>query len=178
MLYSVLFEKTTRADSPFGLTLRDTCQRLGDPAPGVDASAEGLVTVRDDLCNSLELEIAGTTLRSCLEHFVKEERMNDPKSLLDFGKLKVPGCMFLEIATLPDTLVLSIKRFEFNKRLQRKAKLDAPVEIPEELDLSPYCVEAPPCGSVRDPRAYRYELSGMGGAHRHCRRRSLLGVRA
>jgi ubiquitin C-terminal hydrolase len=114
----------------------------------------------------LPLEIAGSTLVSCLANFATEERADGPDkdNLLEFetpsGPKFVRGSRQRTFATLPRRLILQLNRFAFNERTGRWSKSDTSVLIPELLDVSPYCAE-PASGSVRDRRDCLYELTCM-----------------
>jgi ubiquitin C-terminal hydrolase len=72
------------------------------------------------------------------------------------------------LADLPDTIILGLKRFDFNYDTMQRVKLNVEVPFSHDLDMSPFCREnlgETPADSepaiIREPGYYQYSLAGI-----------------
>jgi ubiquitin C-terminal hydrolase len=72
------------------------------------------------------------------------------------------------LADLPDTIILGLKRFDFNYDTMQRVKLNLEVPFSHDLDMSPFCREnlgETPADSepaiIREPGYYQYSLAGI-----------------
>jgi ubiquitin C-terminal hydrolase len=72
------------------------------------------------------------------------------------------------LADLPDSIILGLKRFDFNYDTMQRIKLNVEVPFSQDLDMSPFCREnlgetpedSEPA-TKRDPGYYQYALAGI-----------------
>ncbi|RQM21633.1 hypothetical protein B5M09_010946, partial [Aphanomyces astaci] len=71
----------------------------------------------------------------------------------------------MQLYSLPEVLILSLKRFEYRNEVVRD-KLDALVEFPlEGLDMAPFCLSTPSTGLIYDLYATTNHVGSMGFGH-------------
>ena len=64
--------------------------------------------------------------------------------------------------SLPNTMILHLKRFEFDLELMRKVKVNDYVDFPHELDMKPYTkVGIENTEDTRPEGYYDYNLKGV-----------------
>jgi len=126
------------------------------------------VEPRVDPFYSISVEIDNkSSLSAALEAFFQKETISD----FFCGKCKrqVQVEKQLKIKSLPQTLIVHLKRFKFSVAEQTRAKLTHEVSYPLKLDLKKMCM------NVTDTMSYEYELKGVvvhtgtaEGGHYHC----------
>jgi len=105
------------------------------------------------------------SLDSCLECFLQHERL-DPQDSWYCPKCKehVQADKKLDLWSLPEVLVVHLKRFSYTSRL--RDKLTAPVEFPlAGLDLSSYVLKEQTVPPVYDLFAVSNHMGSLGGGH-------------
>jgi len=105
------------------------------------------------------------SLSDCLELYTSEEKLGKNDAWL------CPNCKKPQQATkkidlwsLPDILVISLKRFSFNRYW--RDKLDIWIDFPiRELDMQPYIINKNHDEAIYDLVAVSNHYGGMGGGH-------------
>jgi ubiquitin C-terminal hydrolase len=122
---------------------------------------------RDEDFYQVSLDVRGKKgLTESLESYVAVEMMNGENQWLceELGK-KVDAEKRTLIGSLPNTLMLHLKRFEWDYETYSRWKVKDRFEFPLELDMKPYTVEG--CTAATEdlpahPDAYyKYELRGI-----------------
>ena len=111
-------------------------------------------------------------LAESLKSSIQSEILDgDNKYQCDDCKTKVTAIKRTCIQTLPETLILHLKRIDFDFEICERAKINDRFEFPDELDMFDYTLEAqepvkqpdepsaPPSALDRDH--YKYRLSGI-----------------
>ncbi|GFR68265.1 ubiquitin carboxyl-terminal hydrolase 15 [Elysia marginata] len=105
-------------------------------------------------------------LHDCLKLFMKEEQLSeqDPWYCPDC-KLHKQATKKFDLWSLPDVLIIHLKRFHYNSMYRNK--IDALVEFPTQgLDLSNYIInEESPVKNEYDLIAVTNHFGGLGGGH-------------
>ena len=83
------------------------------------------------------------TLQESLETLIKGEEV-EYKWEKDGAKVDLPTTKRCSIKTLPNHLIIHLKRFEFDFDTLQQVKLNDRFEFPNELDMRPYTLEARP----------------------------------
>jgi ubiquitin C-terminal hydrolase len=103
------------------------------------------------------------SLDQCFEHFIKPERLDEQNMWYCSNcKEHVRAMKTMQLARLPNILVIHLKRFEF-KMSFRRDKLDMLVDFPlEGLDMDKHCASAAELSSLVDDRVPAvYDLFGV-----------------
>lgn len=82
--------------------------------------------------SSLPLELYGTSLYECFEHFVTPEKIDYQVNKDDNREYK----RTMRISICPRYLIIILKRFD-----NRGRKLNTLIDIPMNIDIRPYCIE-------------------------------------
>ena len=137
---------------------RITCQHCQHSSERVEDSMCVSVDVKGkaDICESLDLYIKGESLDGTNQYFCSE--CNSKQDSIKSCCLK----------TLPNTLILHLKRFEFDLTTMRKNKINDRLSFPMELDMKPYTKEGivlqeenTRLPSLRPDAYYKYHLKGV-----------------
>ena len=107
-----------------------------------------------------------------LRAFIEEEVLDgDNKYQCDKCNAKVAAIKRTCISALPNTLILHLKRIEFDLELFERTKINDTYEFPHELDMMEYMLESQKEGGAKaaaelqsNPRSreyYQYRLSGV-----------------
>ncbi|KAL4452636.1 hypothetical protein ABPG75_008298 [Micractinium tetrahymenae] len=124
---------------------------------------------RDEEFYQISLDVRGKrTLAESLRSFVCKELMDGQNQYHseELGK-KVDAEKRTLIKELPHTLVLHLKRFEWDYETYQRWKVKDRFEFPQQLDMYPYTVEGADEADGREPAGrkppshYRYELRGV-----------------
>lgn len=105
------------------------------------------------------------SLASCLDCFLQHEKL-DPQDSWYCPRCKdhVQADKKLDLWSLPEVLVVHLKRFSYTSRL--RDKLTTPVDFPlEGLDLSAHLLTGQPVPPVYDLFAVSNHMGGLGGGH-------------
>ena len=122
--------------------------------------------ILDESCERAEPEdSARISLNSCLECFLQHERL-DPQDSWYCPKCKdhVQADKKLDLWSLPEVLVVHLKRFSYTSRL--RDKLTAQVDFPlKGLDLSSHVLREQEVPPIYDLFAVSNHMGGLGGGH-------------
>lgn len=121
---------------------------------------------------TLQLTVFGNrsnSVMSALQDFVAGELLEgDNQYFCSQCNKKVDTVKRTVLADLPDTIILGLKRFDFNYDTMQRIKLNVDVPFSEDLDMSAFCRENLsdiPEGSEpvtkRDAGYYEYSLAGI-----------------
>eukprot|EP00004_Rigifila_ramosa_P006247 TRINITY_DN1692_c0_g1_i1.p1 TRINITY_DN1692_c0_g1~~TRINITY_DN1692_c0_g1_i1.p1 ORF type:complete len:3114 (-),score=719.02 TRINITY_DN1692_c0_g1_i1:25-8475(-) len=138
------------------------------------------VSEKEDPCYALSLDVKGKTdITQSLDLFVEGDMLNgDNKYSCSQCNQKVDALKRSCISALPHTLILHLKRFEFDLELMRRIKVNDRCEFPTELDMFPYTKEGlalkehqadlaagrtptQAMPTLRAPEYYKYKLVGV-----------------
>mmetsp|Transcript_9915 Transcript_9915/g.23668 ORF Transcript_9915/g.23668 Transcript_9915/m.23668 type:complete len:781 (-) Transcript_9915:317-2659(-) len=119
----------------------------------------------EDRSGAHHLEEAPVTLASCLGYFLQHERLGEQDSwYCPSCKDHVQADKKLDLWSLPEVLVVHLKRFSYTTRL--RDKIAAMVDFPlRGLDLSPHVLREQPIPPVYDLFAVSNHIGGLGGGH-------------
>eukprot|EP01029_Cantina_marsupialis_P003402 TRINITY_DN132330_c1_g2_i1.p1 TRINITY_DN132330_c1_g2~~TRINITY_DN132330_c1_g2_i1.p1 ORF type:complete len:2929 (-),score=891.17 TRINITY_DN132330_c1_g2_i1:193-8979(-) len=120
-------------------------------------SSENFYCIGVDVMNKSSLEDSmmdyrnGETISGCrCDHCDKNTPVTTKRALLD---------------VLPNTMIIHLKRFEFDYQTFERKKIDSHFDFPSSLDLRPFSVDGGDDESSekpnRDPSYYDYELAGV-----------------
>lgn len=115
----------------------------------------------------LSVDIKGlTSLKQALNKLVEGEMLEgDNLYHCDSCSKKVKAVRRETISTLPNNLVIVLKRMEFNFETMSRLKLNTYCEFPEDLDMRPYTHESIDeqgrGQTVRGDNYYQYKLKGF-----------------
>lgn len=132
----------------------------------------GHTAERDEAFYSVSLEVKGRRgLLEALDAYVQGDLLDgDNKWACSTCQAKVRALKRVCLRHLPNTLVLHLKRFEFDFETMHRVKLHDQFEFPLELDMEPYTCEGlarregkplPQSAEGRPPSYYRYRLVGV-----------------
>lgn len=98
---------------------------------------------REEAFNIITVEMQNKdTLEEALELFVAGERLSDDNKILDESEnRKVEAVRRCTIRALPNTLIIHLKRFEFDLRTMERKKINDKLSFPFELNMFPYTEE-------------------------------------
>ena len=96
----------------------------------------------ESFCYNIQLEVKNyTNINDSLKNYFKTEIMSgDNKIICEECKIKRVCHKKLGIKTLPNILVISLKRFDYNYTTMTKFKLNNYFEFPFELDISEFII--------------------------------------
>jgi ubiquitin carboxyl-terminal hydrolase 34 len=107
-------------------------------------------------------------VQESLLSFVEEETLDgDNKYQCDDCKCKVAAIKRTRIESLPQTLILHLKRIEFDMEIFERTKINDHYVFPHDLSMYDYMLEAKPDPNSTepppqcDPSYYNYKLSGI-----------------
>lgn len=108
---------------------------------GKDACAHH--SERNEPCLSVQLQVKNKkSIHEGLEDYVEGDLLeNDNAYQCDFCETKVTALRRVCIKYLPNTLVLVLRRFEFDFDTMNRVKVNDYCEFPFELDMEPYTQE-------------------------------------
>ena len=91
-------------------------------------------------CLVLSLDVKGkSNVEESLKLYVQGEMLDgDNKYLCSFCNQKNDSLKRACVESLPNTMILHLKRFEFDLELMRKVKVNDHCEFPMELNMKPY----------------------------------------
>ena len=103
------------------------------------------------------------SLQQALDDFIKGEILEgDNAYFCDKCDKKVKALKRVCVKELPNVLILTLKRFEFNFDTMERFKLNSFCEFPEELDMLPYMRETLFQDEEKlPPENYKYVLKGV-----------------
>ena len=133
------------------------------------AVAASLKTYPVETHESLEVRGAtgvqgGIPLRQCIESFTNREQLDaDNEVYCSNCKEHRQSSKKLDIWTLPQVLIIALKRFQGMGFISKK--IDTVVDFPDELDMAPYCVNAELTRTKYRLFAVSNHSGGMGGGH-------------
>jgi ubiquitin C-terminal hydrolase len=115
---------------------------------------------------TLSLDVKGkTSVKQSFEKLVEGELLDGENMYsCDSCNKKVKAFKRESLKHLPNTLLLVLKRFEFNFETMTKHKLNSYCEFPENLDLRPYSSDSLSEGleeKDRPPEYFKYSLAGV-----------------
>ncbi len=118
---------------------------------------------KEDPCLTLPLDIKGRkSIEEALDFFVKEEILEgDNKYHCERDDRLIRASKKCVLKKLPQTLILNLKRFEFNYATMQKQKLNDYCEFPCELNLYKWTYDALKGTSADSPADYEYNLVGV-----------------
>lgn len=109
-----------------------------------------IISTESSYCSEREEEFKMITveikdkvsLEEALELFVAGERLSEDNKIMDdVENRKVEAIRRCAIRKLPDTLIIHLKRFEFDLTTMERKKLNDKLSFPFELDMFPYTEE-------------------------------------
>jgi len=89
------------------------------------------------LCLPIDHLAAGGSVYNCMDHYFNTEEL-DGDYTCDKCKNKSRNTITRGILTLPNVLIISLKRFAYDQRTQRMRKVNSQVDYPMVLDISKY----------------------------------------
>ena len=129
---------------------------------------------RPEDCLSLSLDVKGkTNIAESLKLYIQGESLDgDNQYYCEKCQAKRDSLKMCCVSSLPNTLILHLKRFEFDLELMRKIKVNDRFEYPLELNMKPFTKEGltPPHENNNDDDGsapyrpddyYRYRLRGV-----------------
>lgn len=120
-------------------------------------------SIREELMISLPIEVKNQqSLNNSINSLTQGEKMQGENSYYcDQCCQKVSSCRRGSFKTLPNLLVLALRRFEFNYDLMQRNKIDDYFEFPSELDLKPYTTEFINNETLAGADYYNFQLKGV-----------------
>jgi ubiquitin C-terminal hydrolase len=105
------------------------------------------------------------SLQECIELYTSQEKLSeDDKWYCPRCKLHQQATKKLNIWMLPEVLIISLKRFTYNRYW--RDKIDHMVQFPiEGLDMSPYVIAPGHGKAIYDLTTVSNHYGGMGGGH-------------
>lgn len=95
---------------------------------------------REDPISVISIEIKGkANLQEALSYYVQGEQVE--WKCEKCGKVVEAALKRLSLKKLPNTLIIHLKRFDFNYETMLRAKLSNLFEFPMDLDMEPYTTE-------------------------------------
>ena len=118
---------------------------------------------KEDPCLTLPLDIKGRkSIVEALDFFVKEEILEgDNKYHCERDERLIRASKKCVLKKVPQTLILNLKRFEFNFATMQKQKLNDYCEFPTELNIYKWTYDAFKGVNADSPSDYQYELVGV-----------------
>ncbi|EKE39758.1 hypothetical protein ENUP19_0339G0020 [Entamoeba nuttalli] len=119
------------------------------------------------ICEQMNIVVFGeknkTSLAESLQSLVNgDELTGENKYFCEKCKKKVDAIRRTCIKTPPNTLILHLKRFEFDYETLQRIKINDRYEFPRELDLYPYCIEHINHPEKKDENGeYKFKLVGV-----------------
>lgn len=113
----------------------------------------------ETIATGTALASKAVTLEDCFKSFVKPERLDGSNSWrCPVCKVERDASKAISIWTLPDLLVIHLKRF--TETIYTRNKLSNKIEYPvHDLDLAPFLAARPEgCTDARMPQSTKYEL--------------------
>eukprot|EP01132_Coremiostelium_polycephalum_P001351 gene1351-1706_t len=147
-------------------------QFISQECPHVSEREEPFYTISLEVKNKKEIQ-------ESLQLYVESETLDgDNKYFCSQCSQKVKAHMRRCIKTLPNTLILHNKRFDFDLDLMKRTKLNDSFRFPMEIDMEPYTKEylerkeaiekaakegkpIPDIPPIHPPEYYHYELAGI-----------------
>ncbi|OQR97706.1 ubiquitin domain containing protein, partial [Thraustotheca clavata] len=126
----------------------------------------GHISEREEPFFALSVDVQNkNSLQSSLSSYVQGETLEgDNAYYCELDKRKVRALKRVCLKTLPPTLVIHLKRFEFDYDTMEKVKLNDFLEFPMELDMYPYtsdCLGASVDGKIANNGQELYSLMGI-----------------
>lgn len=108
---------------------------------------------------------SGVTLNACLERFTTQEKLGEDDAwYCPKCKEFVQATKKFDIWTIPEVLVIHLKRFQYNK--YTRDKLDTYVDYPlDNFDLGPHILSTPEHNTKYELFAVSNHYGGLGGGH-------------
>ncbi|EDR26733.1 ubiquitin specific protease, putative [Entamoeba dispar SAW760] len=119
------------------------------------------------ICEQMNIVVFGeknkTSLAESLQSLVNgDELTGENKYFCEKCQKKVDAIRRTCIKTPPNTLILHLKRFEFDYETLQRIKINDRYEFPRELDLYPYCIEHINHPEKKDENGeYKFKLVGV-----------------
>ena len=121
----------------------------------------------ESFCYNIQLEVKNyTNINDSLKNYFKTEIMSgDNKIICEECKIKRVCHKKLGIKILPNILVISLKRFDYNYTTMTKFKLNNYFEFPFELDISEFIINNNKNNDIENSESSNrnnvYELTGI-----------------
>ena len=91
------------------------------------------IVLNRETISSLELPITSDQIEQCIENFLSTEKMKDVKC--EKCDKRTSQKRTLEFAKLPNVMVITLKRFEYNRQTAKISKIDTDVLFPKRLEI-------------------------------------------
>ena len=117
----------------------------------------------ESLSYNIQLEVKNySNINDSLKNYFKTEIMSgDNKIICDECKTKRVCHKKLKLKSLPNILVISLKRFDYDYRTMTKFKLNNYFEFPFELNMSEFLINKNESQEKADTKNSIYELTGI-----------------
>ena len=103
-----------------------------------------------------------SSLQESLSAFVEPDVLDgENKYHCDQCDAKVAAEKRTCLRQLPPTVVLHLRRLDFDMEVFERLKINDFLQFPRDLDLRPYSTEADTPSSIHPPNYYRYTLAGV-----------------
>jgi ubiquitin C-terminal hydrolase len=91
------------------------------------------IILNRETISSLELPITSEQIEQCIENFLSTEKMSDVKC--EKCNKRTNQKRTFEFTKLPNVMVITLKRFEYNRQTRKISKIDTDVEFPHRLEF-------------------------------------------
>jgi len=91
------------------------------------------IVLNRETISSIELPITSVQIEQCIENFLSTEKMKDVKC--EKCAKRTSQKRTFEFAKLPNVMVITLKRFEYNRQTRKISKIDTDVVFPKRLEF-------------------------------------------
>ena len=120
------------------------------------------IILNRETISSLELPITSVQIEQCIENFLSTEKMKDVKC--EKCDKRTSQKRTFEFAKLPNVMVITLKRFDYNRQTRKISKIDTDVVFPKRLDFGQQgyklCSFVNHTGSFEGGHYYTYAETG------------------